>query len=149
MPRNSEQAAGATGVIEQIAKDLTRELGGLKGFSRRNLYRMKPFYGFYADQEELVPQLVAPIPWGNNDLILQKIKEREKALWYVRKTIENGWSRNVLSHQIDSQLYERQAEKSQIDNFAERLPTPQSDLARETLKDPYIFDFLGVGEEAT
>ena len=84
----------------------------MKGFSRRNLYRMKQFYAFYADRDEFVPQLVAQIPWGHNDLIIQKIKEKEKALWYVRKTIENGWSRNVLAHQIDSQLYERQAGKT-------------------------------------
>ncbi len=135
-------------VIEQIAHDLSREFQTMKGFSRRNLYRMKQFYAFYADQSEFVPQAVAQIPWGHNDLIIQKIKGQEKALWYVRKTLENGWSRNVLAHQIDSRLYERQAEKPQIDNFAERLPAPQSDLARETLKDPYVFDFLSVGDEA-
>lgn len=67
---------------------------------------------------------------------------------YVRKTIENGWSRNVLAHQIDRRLYERRAEKPWIDHSAERLPAPQSDLARETLKDPYIFDFLNVGDGA-
>ncbi len=135
-------------VIEQIAKDLTRELDGLKGFSRSNLYNIKQWYGFYAPHGEKVQQLVGQIPWGHNVLIVQDIKERDKALWYVRKTIENGWSRNVLIHQIESQLYERQADKPRIDNFAERLPTPQSDLVRETLKDPYLFDFLDVGEEA-
>ncbi len=135
-------------VIDQIAGDLTREFQTMKGFSRRNLYRMKQFYAFYADQGESVPQLVAQIPWGHNDLIIQKIKEREKALWYVQKTIENGWSRNALGLQIDNRLYERQATLPRIDNFAERLPAPQSDLARATLKDPYLFDFLDVGEEA-
>ena len=144
-----QQASGwGDGVIEQIAHDLSREFQTMKGFSRRNLYRMKQFYAFYVDRGEFVPQLVAQIPWGHNDLIIQKIKGQDKALWHVRKTIENGWSRNVLAHQIDSRLYERQAEKPRIDNFAERLPAPQSDLARETLKDPYVFDFLGVGDEA-
>ena len=135
-------------VIEQIAKDLTRELDGLKGFSRSNLYNIKQWYGFYAPHGEKVQQLVGQIPWGHNVLIVQSIKERDKALWYVRKTLENGWSRNVLNHQIESRLYERQAEKPRFDNFTERLPAPQSDLARETLKDPYLFDFLDVGEEA-
>ena len=135
-------------VIEAIAKDLSREFQSMKGFSRRNLYRMKQLYGFYADLGEFVPQPVAQIPWGHNDLILQKIKDQDQALWYVRKTLENGWSRNVLNHQIESQLYERQAAKPVIDNFASRLPAPQSDLARETLKDPYLFDFLDIGEEA-
>ena len=144
-----QQASGwGDAVIEQIAKDLTRELGGLKGLSRRNLYFTKQFYSFYAGKTDFVKQLVSQIPWGHNILIFQKIKDRDKALWYVRKTAENGWSRSMLDHQIDNRLYERQTEKPRIDNFAERLPPPQSDLARETLKDPYLFDFLNVGEEA-
>ncbi len=144
-----QQASGwGDTVIEQIAKDLSREFQNMKGFSRANLYRMTRFYAFYASQEEFVAQLVRQIPWGHNIIIFQQINDHSKALWYVRKTIENGWSRNVLAHQIDSQLYERQAEKPRIDNFTERLPAPQSDLARETLKDPYIFDFLSVGDEA-
>lgn len=135
-------------VIEALAQDLTREFKSMKGFSRRNLYYMKRLYGFYADRDKFVQQAVAQIPWGHNILILESIKDTEKALWYVRKTLDNGWSRNVLNHQIESRLYERQAAKPVIDNFAERLPAPQSDLARETLKDPYLFDFLDVGEEA-
>lgn len=148
-------------VIEAIAQDLSREFQSIKGFSRANLYRMKRFYAFYAGEgegvqqavaqtpgDEFVAQLVRQIPWGHNILIFQGIEDKQKALWYVRKTIENGWSRNVLNHQIESGLYERQAAKPAIDNFTERLPAPQSDLARETLKDPYLFDFLDVGEEA-
>lgn len=105
----------------------------MKGFSRRNLYRMKQFYAFYAGQGEFLQQLVGEIPWGHNDLIIQKIKDRDKALWYVRKALENGWSRNVLDHQFESRLYEQQAENPRIDNFSERLPVPQSDLAREMI----------------
>lgn len=148
-------------VIEAIAQDLSREFKSMKGFSRANLYRMKRFYVFYAGEGENVPQAVAQtpgdecvaqavrhIPWGHNILIFQSIEDKQKALWYVRKTLENGWSRNVLNHQIESRLYERQAAKPVIDNFTERLPAPRSDLARETLKDPYLFDFLDVGEEA-
>lgn len=144
-----QQASGwGDAVIDQIAHDLTRELGGVKGFSRRNLYRIKQWYRFYAEQGEFVPQLVAQIPWGHNALIVEKIKAPEQALWYVSKTLENNWSRHVLSLQIENRLYERQAAKPKIDNFAERLPAPNSDLARETLKDPYVFDFLDLGEEA-
>ena len=134
-------------VIEAVAKDLSREFQTMKGFSRRNLYYMKRFYSFHAGRDEFVQQLVAQIPWGHNILILENIKEQEKALWYVQKTLENGWSRNALGLQIDNRLYERQATLPKIDNFAERLPAPQSDLARQTLKDPYLFDFLDVGEE--
>ena len=135
-------------VIDQIAGDLTRELGGLKGFSRANLYRMKKFYGFYEKDDENVAQLVRQIPWGHNVEIIQKIKDTQEALWYVKKTLENNWSRNVLALQIDSRLYERQAKSPRIDNFNERLPAPDSDLARESLKDPYLFDFLDLGDEA-
>jgi len=75
-------------------------------------------------QGEFVPQLVAQIPWGHNAVIVEKIKAPDQALWYVRKTLENGWSRNVLALQIDSRLSERQAETPRIDNFTERLPAP-------------------------
>jgi predicted nuclease of restriction endonuclease-like (RecB) superfamily len=135
-------------VIDQIAQDLSREFKSMKGFSRRNLYYMKQFYEFYADQDEFVQKLAAQIPWWHNILIFQHIEDKQKALWYVQKTLENGWSRNALGLQIDNRLYERQATLPRIDNFAERLPAPQSDLARQTLKDPYLFDFLDVGEEA-
>ena len=146
---DKQQASGwGDAVIDQIARDLTRELGGLKGFSRRNLYRIKQWYAFYIDQGEFVPQVVAQIPWGHNALIIEKIKEPDKALWYAQQTLENNWSRNVLGLQIESRLYERQAAKPKIDNFSERLPAPDSDLARESLKDPYVFDFLSLGDEA-
>ncbi len=135
-------------MIDQIAKDLTRELGGIKGFSRRNLYYMRRFYRFYVDQKENVQQLVAQIPWGHHMILIDKMKNSKVALWYVQKTLENNWSRNVLALQIDSRLYERQAKKPKIDNFTERLPAPNSDLARESMKDPYLFDFLDVGDEA-
>ena len=143
-----QEAAGwGDAVIEQIARDLTRELDGVKGFSRANLYRMKRFFAFYGDDEN-VAQLVRQIPWGHNIEIFQKVKDPAQALWYVRKTLENNWSRNVLAAQIDTRLFERQGGRTGIDNFGERLPAPKSDLARESLKDPYIFDFLGLGEDA-
>lgn len=135
-------------VIDQIARDLTHELSGQKGFSRRNMYYMKKFYGFFAGQDQFVQQVVAQIPWGHHVILIDKVKDPAKALWYVRKTIENGWSRNVLGIQIENRLYERQAVPDKLDNFSTRLPAPSSDLARETLKDPYVFDFLGLGEEA-
>ena len=135
-------------VIGQIATDLTRELGGIKGFSRRNLFYMQRLYQFYAAQPEIVQQLVAQIPWGHNILILDKIKDNQQALWYVQKTLQHGWSRNVLALQIDSQLYQRQEKTSKLDNFQDKLPAPDTDLFRESLKDPYVFDFLSVGDEA-
>ena len=145
-----QQQASAWGdeIIEQIAHDLAHELGGLKGFSRANLYRMKRFYNYYAKQKSNVAQLVRQIPWGHNILIFQKLKSQKQALWYVQQTLQHGWSRNVLALQIDSQLYLRQEKTSKLDNFQDKLPAPDSDLFRESLKDPYIFDFLSVGDEA-
>ncbi len=135
-------------VIGQIAKDLTRELVGAKGFSERNLYRMKLFFSFYADQGEFPPQLVAKIPWSHNALIIQKIKDQEQALWYVQQTIENGWSREQLNLQLHNQLYQRQAEKVKADNFDATLPAPYGTLVRDNLKDPYNLAFLGLGKDA-
>jgi predicted nuclease of restriction endonuclease-like (RecB) superfamily len=93
-----------------------------------------------------VQQVVAQIPWGHNVRLLDKLPNREERLWYAQKTLEHGWSRNVLALQIDSGLYKRQG--SVLSNFEQTLPAPQSDLARELLKDPYTFDFLGLAEEA-
>ncbi len=135
-------------MIDQVARDLTRELGELKGFSRSNPYYIRQWYRLYDGQGEFVEQAVRQIPWGHNLEIIKKIKDPEKALWYVRKTLEHSCSRNVLALQIQSRLHERQAEKTGIDNFSECLPAPESDLARESLKDPYIFDFLNLGDEA-
>lgn len=77
--------------------------------------------------------------------MLEKLKQPEERLWYARKIVESSWSRNVLVHWIESDLYERQAKAST--NFERTLPAPQSDLARETLKDPYKFDFLTLADE--
>jgi predicted nuclease of restriction endonuclease-like (RecB) superfamily len=85
-------------------------------------------------------ELVASLPWGHNIVLMQKVKEIDARLWYARAAVEHGWSRAVLTHQIETQLHYR--EGTTITNFAAALPAPQSDLAHQTLKDPYIFDFL-------
>lgn len=91
-------------------------------------------------------QLAAQIPWFHNCVLLDKVAKPSEREWYIRKAIEHGWSRNVLVHQIESGLMRRQGQA--ITNFKATLPSPQSDLAHETLKDPYLFDFLSIGEEA-
>jgi predicted nuclease of restriction endonuclease-like (RecB) superfamily len=93
-----------------------------------------------------VQQVAAQIPWFHNCVILDKIKNNIEREWYIQKVIENGWSRNILNLQIQNDLYNRQGKA--INNFEETFTPPQSDLAKETLKDPYIFDFLTLGEEA-
>jgi predicted nuclease of restriction endonuclease-like (RecB) superfamily len=87
-----------------------------------------------------VIELVASLPWGHNIVLMQKVKEIDARLWYARAALEHGWSRAVLTHQIETQLHHREGKA--ITNFAAALPAPQSDLAHQTLKDPYIFDFL-------
>lgn len=91
---------------------------------------------------EIVQQLVAQIPWGHNIVLMEKIENIDIRIWYVEKICENGWSRSVLIHQIDTQLYERQVIAKKITNFKNKLPSPKSELAMQTIKDPYIFDFI-------
>jgi predicted nuclease of restriction endonuclease-like (RecB) superfamily len=97
-----------------------------------------------SDSSENLQQLVAKIPWGHHILLMEKIKDLPARLWYMRQIIEQGWSRNVLGLMIKSNAHERQG--AAVTNFEKRLPDPQSDLARQALKDPYIFDFLTLTE---
>jgi predicted nuclease of restriction endonuclease-like (RecB) superfamily len=144
LTKQQQQGWGAK-VIERLAKDLRSAFPDLKGFSRTNLLYMRAFAEAYPD-EQIVQQLVGQIPWGHNVRILDAIKEPTERLWYVRQTIESGWSRNILLHHIETKLYQRQGQA--ITNFSQTLSDPQSDLAQQTLKDPYNFDFLSLGKEA-
>ena len=94
---------------------------------------------------ELIEKMVKGIPWGYNQRIMYKCKDIQEALFYIQKTMDNGWSRTVLEHQIDGGLYSRQGKA--VTNFQLKLPEPQSDLAEQTLKNPYNFDFLTLREE--
>lgn len=137
-----------TGVINRLATDLQRAFPGMKGFSSRNIWRMRQFYLTYAEKGAILPQVVAQIPWGHNVLLLERIKDMKVRLWYAQQAVTHGWSRAVLWHHIDTHLYERQATAEKATNFAQALPQPQSDLAHEILKDPYTFDFLTLDQEA-
>lgn len=132
-------------VVERLAKDLRREFPEMKGFSPRNLKYMRAFAEGYEDVQ-FVQQVVAQIPWGHNVRILDSVKDPQEREFYIRETIANGWSRNVLALQMQSGLYQRQGKA--LTNFDLTLPKPQSDLAQNLLKDPYNFDFLGLGTEA-
>jgi predicted nuclease of restriction endonuclease-like (RecB) superfamily len=140
-----QTAAWGDSFLLQISRDLQAEFPDMKGFSKRNLELMRQWYRFWLEQPEIAKQLVSQIPWGHNLVIIGKIKNPNEALFYVQKTIQNNWSRAVLTHQIESNLYQRQGKA--INNFQMTLPQPQSDLAKETLKDPYIFDFLALTEQ--
>lgn len=146
------------GVVNRLAKDLQKEFPGVSGFSLQNLWYMRSFYLAWTDEVKVLqqpvggldgehlPQVVASIPWGHNLQLLAKVKDPLERLWYAGKTVEQGWSRSVLVHQIESGLFQRQGEAQT--NFARTLPPSQSDLAHQTLKDPYTFNFLTLAENA-
>ncbi|HMT93589.1 PDDEXK nuclease domain-containing protein [uncultured Thiothrix sp.] len=144
LTRQATQGWGAK-VIERLAHDLRNAFPEMKGFSRTNLLYMRSFAEAWTD-EQIVQQVVGQLPWGHNLVLLTKLKKPEERLAYAQKTLEHHWSRNVLVMQIETKLIERQG--MAVTNFEQRLPKPQSDLARESLKDPYRFDFLGLGHEA-
>jgi predicted nuclease of restriction endonuclease-like (RecB) superfamily len=144
--RNQEKEGWGTKIIGNLSKDIKNEFPDLKGFSERNLKYMRKFAEQY-DNVEFVQQVVAQIPWAHNLVIMEKIKDIQERIWYINKTVENGWSRNILAHQIESKLYERQYVSVKTTNYTEKLAKPNSDLALETLKDPYIFDFITMRED--
>lgn len=139
-----KQSAWGDGFLEQLSKDLQREFPNMKGFSLRNLKYMRQWFLFWSEASPIGQQLVAQIPWGHNILIVSKSKSIDEAVFYAQKTIQNNWSRAVLTHQIEGDLFQR--EGNAITNFETTLPKPQSDLARQTIKDPYNFDFLTLTE---
>ena len=132
--------------IENLAQDIKLEFPQSTGYSVRNLKYMAKFAATYPDAE-FVQQVVAQIPWGHNVVLLDKVADAEERNWYIEACRKNGWSRNVLVHQIESGLYQRQALAEKISNFERRLPSPQSELAVQTMKDPYIFDFIPFKED--
>ncbi len=162
-----KNAAWGSGFLKQLSKDLMAEFPDMKGFSRRNLEIIRKWYLFYSQEDTIAkqpvsqltqnaqrsaPQLtkqiasqIVRIPWGHNIAIIQKCGTVEQALFYVRKTLENNWSRSVLIHQIESDLFARSGKA--VTNFEKTLPAPQSDLAREMIKDPYNLDFLTLTQD--
>lgn len=149
-------------VISRLAKDLKAAFPDMKGLSERNLVYMQTFAGAWPHfpvaqvplaqlhgskkEKTIITQApLAQITWYHHITLLDKIKDQQTRLFYLTKTIDNGWSRNVMLYQIESQLHLRQG--SAITNFELTLPKSQSDLAREAIKNPYVFDFLGIGED--
>lgn len=159
-------------LLEQISKDLKDEFPDLKGFSVTNLKYCKLFYRYFTFspqvgdeiQNAIRPQvgdefntlknselwfdfnLIKQIPWGHIKLIIDKIKNNSETRFYIQQTIENNWSRDILGLQIKNKLFERQGKS--ITNFKTTLPEPFSDLAEQTLKDPYVFDFISITSKA-
>ncbi|NME71421.1 PDDEXK nuclease domain-containing protein [Flammeovirga aprica] len=142
-----------SGFIKQLSNDLKKAFPKVKGFSERNLAYIRKWVNFYTENNfatscgKIEEETLFHIPWGHNREIISKCKNVEEAQFYVQKTIQNNWSRNVLVHQIASQLYTRKGSLST--NFDRTLPSPNSDLASQIIKDPYTFDFLDLREEFT
>jgi predicted nuclease of restriction endonuclease-like (RecB) superfamily len=135
-----------TKVIDQIAKDLKISFPEIRGFSPRNLRYMRTFADVYRSYE-FVQEVAAQIPWFHNCLLLDSVQDPVEREWYTRQTIQYGWSRAILNHQIEGELYKRSGKA--VTNFSCTLPSHDSDLAQSILKDPYNFDFLSLGQDAT
>ncbi|MCC7276823.1 MAG: DUF1016 family protein [Chromatiaceae bacterium] len=144
LERQANQGWGAK-VIERLAHDLRTAFPAMKGFSPRNLKYMRAFAGAWPDAE-FVQGVLAQLPWYHQLALLDKLPDPATRRWYAAKAIEHNWSRNILVMQIETRLRERSGKA--VTNFEARLPSPPSDLARESLKDPYRFDFLGLTDAA-
>jgi predicted nuclease of restriction endonuclease-like (RecB) superfamily len=140
LERQNEEGWG-TKVIENISNDLRKEFPEMKGLSSQNLKYMKKFADTY-DADSISQQAVDRIPWGHIVKLIYDIKSDKERNWYIQKTIENGWSRNVLSLQMQTNLYARDGKS--INNFSSTLPAAQSDLASAIIKDPYNLEFLDI-----
>ncbi|MCZ8230294.1 PDDEXK nuclease domain-containing protein [Flavobacterium sp.] len=143
---SEKQTAWGSKFLETLSKDLQDEFPEMKGFSVSNLKFCKLFFNYFSIrsqvENEIAENVVVKLPWGHIKLIITKIKETIEANFYIQQTIENNWSRDILDLQIKSNLYERQGKS--ITNFKNTLPEPFSDLAIQTLKDPYVFDFIAL-----
>lgn len=128
--------------IDTLAKDLKIEFPTIKGMSARNLRYMQKFASEF-DNDEFLQGVLAKLSWNHNQVLLDRVKDKEIRKWYAKESVENGWSVSILTHQISLKLYERQALlENKTTNFDETLPTPNNKQVKELWKDPYIFDFI-------
>lgn len=155
------QAGWGGKVIQKLATDLKAEFPEMKGLSSRNLRYMRDFSLAYPDflqhsaakkentsDQDIIflQQVAAKLPWGHHLLLLTKVKTKEERAFYIRKSVENGWSRSILDHHISSKLFQSQG--ALVNNFQETIPAIQSELTKQIFKDPYNFDFIMLSEEA-
>ncbi len=143
--RKKEEGWGAK-VIDTLSTDITSAFPKTKGYSSRNLKYMSQFAKTYSDYLQIKQEL-SKVSWSHNLVLMSKIKNENERMWYINETIKNGWARSVLIHQIEYDLYNRVTKEEKVHNFPNTLPQVQSELAVQTLKDPYIFDFLTLSKE--
>ncbi len=142
LERQDRQGWGAR-IIDRLSEDLKQAFPEMNGFSPRNLKYMRKFASEWPVRE-IVQRTVAQIPWRSNLALLDKLADAKTRLWYIDKTIQNGWSKDILTLQIETRLHERQGRAT--NNFARTLPPSDSDMAAQVFKDPYLFDFLGTAD---
>ena len=139
----SENIEWGNKFVDNLSIDLKNEFQNIQGFSVRNLRNMRKFYEEYPDTA-ILQTLSAKLTWSHNVLLINKVKDLNTRKWYMEETIKNGWSCDILEDQIKYKLYERQAIADKTTNFENTLPDIQSDLAIQTIKDPYVFDFIAL-----
>ena len=142
----NEHKAWGNKFIENLAADIKLAFPDVTGYSVRNLKYMAKFALRFPDKE-FVQAALAQITWYHHITLMDKVKSADEHIWYAEQAAKNGWTRNVLVHQIESGLYQRQVLVEKVSNFENRLPSPQSELALQTMKDPYIFDFIPFKED--
>ena len=133
--------------VDQLSIGLKQEFPEMRGLSPRNLRRMRIFYNEYKDIENW-PMTLANLPWSHNYTLIEKVKDIKKRLWYAKKCLENGWSHTVMVHQIASDLYKRQKENIKLSNFDKKMDNYRSEMARDMMKDPYIFELSNLKEKS-
>ena len=141
----NEKSVWGNKFIENLSKEIRFEFPTTTGYSVRNLKYMAKFARLFTDFE-FVQAALAQITWYHHIALMDKVKDMKPYLWYVEKTVENGWTRNVLVHQIETNLYQRQVMSEKTNNFTTCLPALHSELAEQTMKDTYIFDFIAFSE---
>lgn len=132
--------------VENLAADIKISFPDATGYSVRNLKYMAKF-ALRFPNKKIVQAALAQITWYHHIALMDKVKNADEHIWYAEQAAKNGWSRNVLVHQIESGLYQRQVLAEKVSNFESCLPSPQSELAVQTMKDPYIFDFIPFKED--
>lgn len=133
--------------IDKLARDLKMEFPTIKGLSARNLRYMQKFASEY-DNDEFLQGVLAKLSWNHNQILMDRLKDKEIRKWYAKETLENSWSVSILTHQIESKLYERQAiMENKTFNFDKIISSPNNERMKELLKNPYIFDFITADKE--
>jgi len=140
--RQQREGWGAK-VIDRLSADLRQAFPDMRGLSPRNLKYMRAFASAWPEHQ-IVQEVLAQITWYHNIALLEKLDDAQMRLWYARKVIANGWSHSILAMQIENAAYEREGKA--ITNFPTALPPPDSDMAAQVFKDPYLFDFLGTAD---